>query len=256
MGFARIAAMLVGGLGALCAVASETSDALRPYSQDVALWGTPSRIVRPDYPKAALRDGQKGAVVVEGIIEGTGALSGLVYKPQSPEAEVFVPALQAVVPYWLFYVPTGNDCMPKPEKVTARAEFEIEGGEPRIFVSYSKRPAEPKHKVIEGYDYRAIRVIKPAYPRRMLYAGLEARVYTRVDVTPSGKVAAVAAMAFSSPDIPKKQQVKETGSRLATEVEVLHDFEEEARQALVQYEYRPSPQGWRGCYTLLFKIRD
>lgn len=256
MELARIAAMLLGGLGALCSVASETSGALRPYSLDAALWGTPSRIVRPVYPTAALQARQKGVVTVEGVIEGTGALSGLVYKPESPEAEVFVPALQAVAPYWLFYVPQGDDCMPKPEKVTAKVEFEIEGGEPKIFMSYGKRPADPKHKVIEGYDYRAIRVINPVYPRRQLSAGVEARVYTRVHIAPSGKVSNVDAIAFSTRDVPRTAQVKETGSRLATEVEVLGDFEVEARRALMQYEYRPSPEGWKGCYTLLFKIKD
>jgi hypothetical protein len=221
---------------------------------DQSLWGTPSRIVRPEYPKAAAQARLQGAVEIEGVVDGSASLSGVLYKPDTPASEVFVSALKAVVPYWRFYVPM-ESCMPKPEKVTARVEFAFEGDEPKIFTSYPKRPENTNEsKKKEGYVYKAIRRVDVQYPRSMLYARQEALVYTRIEVAASGEVTNVAAEAYA-PGIAKTAKVTELGTRLPSEIRVLADFEEEARRTLMQWRYSPNPGDWKGCYTLNFQMK-
>ncbi len=225
-----------------------------PYAMDQSLWGTPSRIVRPEYPKAAAQARLQGAVEIEAVVDGSTSLSGVVYKPDTPASEVFVSALKAVVPYWRFYVPM-DSCMPKAERVAARVEFAFEGDEPKIFMSYAKRPENTKEaRKKEGYVYKAIRREEVIYPRRMRFAQQDAIVYTRVEVAASGEVTNVAAEAYA-PGIARTAKITELGTHLPSEVAVLADFEEEARRALMRWRYAPNPGEWKGCYTLNFQMK-
>ena len=51
-------------------------------------------------------------------------------------------------------------------------------------------------------------------------------------------------------------KVAELGTRLPTEIRVLADFEEEARRALTQWRYGANPGEWKGCYTLVFRMKQ
>ena len=153
-------------------------------------WGKVSRIVRPEYPPEALKNRATGAVDIEGVVEGSGRLSGVSYKPRAGASEAFVASLREVVPFWQFTPAPGPDCQPDGRAVTTRVEFEIDAGQPRIFVTQIAlaRPAPPALK--------PVRMLRPNYPGAMQIRAIEARAYARADVDPAGNVAAVGAKAY------------------------------------------------------------
>ena len=244
MKLARIVAAASMGCAAVSTSAAElVGGALRAHTEDRARWGTPALVVKPEYPRAALESRQKGIVEVEGMFDGTGKLSQVVYRPVSPAAEVFVPALQKVVPHWVFYVPVGSDCLPTPQKVTTQVEFAADGAEPRIFISYSKPQAGPRPESAE--PLRPVHRRATQYPRSLRDAKLEARVYARLEIAPTRDVSRVTAVAYPTPGAPKTVEI---------------EFEEEARRGLMGWRYPPAPQGSRGnravCQTVLFQVTD
>ena len=153
-------------------------------------WGKVARIVRPEYPPEALKNRVTGAVDIEGVVEGSGRLSGVSYKPRGAASEAFVASLRSVVPFWQFTPAPGPDCQPDGRTVSTRVEFEIDAGQPRIFVTQlaSARPAPPALK--------PVRMRLPNYPGAMQLRAVEARAYARADVDPAGSVVAVSAKAY------------------------------------------------------------
>lgn len=244
MNLARFVTAASMGCAALAPSAAElVGSTLRPHTEDAARWGTPSLVVKPQYPKTALESRQNGIVEVEGVLDGTGALTQIVYRPVSAAAEIFVPALQRVAPHWLFHVPLGSDCLPQAQKVTTRVEFAIDGAQPRIYMSYAKAQAVARS---ERPDHLKPIHQRPAeYPRQMRTANQEARVYARLDIAATGDVSRVTAVAYPRP-----------GSQKV----VPAVFEDEARRALLRWQFPPAPAGWSGeravCQTVLFQMRD
>jgi hypothetical protein len=239
---ARVAIALLNALFAICAAAAEPADP-QPYTEDASRAGTPWRIVTPKYPTWAAKDQLTGAVDVEGVIDGSGALSAIEYKPDTPAAAAFVPGLKPMVTHWRFNVPTGPDCMPQPEKVkvTVRVEFFMQDGAPHVFASLVTRQETRGQGKREGYNYKVTQRAQPQYPYRPLWARIEAVVHARIDVAAAGEVTRVHAEAY--PVVP-------------TDAAIRNDFEEESRKALMGWRYGPNPADWRACYTIVFSIKN
>lgn len=223
----RIFALAFAAMACATARAAEPSVEWIPYhAEDPKLWGTPSLVVRPDYPKAALARRKTGNVDIEGVIQGTGTLKDILLTPDSAEAAVFVEALEPLVPHWQFHPPIGNDCQPTSETVSMRVSFELDAGEPRIFVLPSKSYAQagwqlPAHlNMLHGET--------PAYPASMRNLGWEARVYAKQEIDPSGKVTDVKASVYS----------KFAGPVARGDV---LEFEKEAQRALMLWKFPPAP---------------
>jgi len=151
-------------------------------------WGRVARIVRPAYPPEALKNRTTASVEVEGAVEGSGRLSGVSYKPRGAASEAFVAALREVVPFWQFTPTPGPDCQPDGRMVTTRVDFEIDAGQPRIFVTQPARSAPPALK--------PLRMLRPNYPGAMQLRAVEGRAYARADVDAAGNVVAVSAKAY------------------------------------------------------------
>jgi TonB family protein len=153
-------------------------------------WGKVTRIVRPEYPPEALKNRATGVVDVEGVVEGSGRLSRVSYKPRGTASEAFVAALRAVVPFWQFTPAPGPDCQPDGGTVSTRVEFEIDAGQPRIFVTQlAQSRAAPT-------ALKPVRMLRPNHPGMMQLRAVEARAYARADVDPAGNVVAVGAKAY------------------------------------------------------------
>lgn len=147
------------------------------------LWGRPARIVAPQFPPAALAAGHSGYVELKLRIGPLGEARDVTYEPDSPESASFVDAVKAVLPYWSFYVPQADDCMPSTDQVVMRVWFEVESGKPHISVepkTIFPRPDEGKMKVLERVD--------PYFPKKMIVEGRHANAYARVEVDRHGNV--------------------------------------------------------------------
>ena len=152
-------------------------------------WGRVSRIVRPAYPPEALKSRATGSVDIEGVVEGSGRLTGVNYKPKGAASEAFVAALREVVPFWQFTPAPGPDCQPDGKTTSMRVEFEIDAGQPRIFVTQLAGRSTPP-------ALKPVRMLRPNYPGKMQLRAIEARAYARADVDPAGNVVAVSAKAY------------------------------------------------------------
>jgi outer membrane biosynthesis protein TonB len=264
--------LVVMKMGVLSAFGYAVAFAQSPTSTDPALfgenmtrWGRLERVVRPNYPPDALARGQKGVVDITGTIGGTGMLGDIKYMPQTPDASLFVEELEKVVAHWWFRPSMGNNCQPKPEPVKVRAEFEIENGEPRIFVTHSpggaQRAPPPDSPAT---NWKVIKRIEPTYPRSMLAKSLEAKVYARVDVDPAGNV-----IAFSASAYPRglfTRQARRVGTRLLAPVDLtpeneeLRPFIQSTERALTEWKFTPAPEGWTrrraGCYEINYQFSN
>jgi len=168
----------------------ETSAQSTVFVEQPDHWGRVARIVRPEYPPEALRSRQTGSVDIEGVVEGSGRLGNVSYTPRGSASEAFVASLREVVPFWQFTPDPGPDCQPDGRTVSARVEFEIDSGQPRIFVSQpaARRSAAPALK--------PLRTLRPNYPWLMQLHLVEGRAYARADVNAAGTVVAVSAKAY------------------------------------------------------------
>jgi hypothetical protein len=161
------------------------------YEEDPKRWGTPDRILLPDYPPGALKAGQTGYVDFEGAVGPLRELGDAKYAADSLASEVFVEALKDVLPRWSFFPPL-DMCMPAKVRVKNRIWFELDNGKPRIFLSRGSSGVK------ERADTKPLRRIEPKYPVEALRAGWAAYTYSRLDVGPDGAVTDVTTQAFSN----------------------------------------------------------
>lgn len=223
---------------AACAQAALASDMEPAHLNDPALWGTLATVVRPDYPREAVARRQSGIVEIDGVVQGTGFLKDIRYRPDTPESSVFVVALKELVPDWRFHPPLGNDCLPTGEVVTTRVSFEMDGDKPRIFVTHSRVAKKP---AAAGPDYKPVSRTNPRYPRAALRDGHEARVYAKLEIDASGKVVNGHAKAYSD--------------QARTEKE-LRPFTDATLYFLSQWEFPPVAEGTSraACYDVTYQI--
>ena len=219
-------------LPALAAVSGDSPYGV-PESPDSQ--GKLKRIVRPDFPQAALARGAKATIDVEGVVDGTGYLRQVRYQPVSGDAADFVPALQAVVPAWEFNAPLGDDCLPSAQPVKARVEFEVDGGKPRIFVTQPSTGGSKAPKPTY--------MIAPAYPRAMEVRGAEANVFMRARIDDTGHVVDVSSKVYPMP-MPSTSRSREIewGS-----------FVDEASRTLRMWTY-PSGSSRVACQAFTFRL--
>jgi TonB family protein len=218
---------------------SGTAD--RPYHlRDPQRWGTLSRVVQPAYPQEALARRQAAVVDIEGVVMGSGVLADVTYKSDSPNSAAFIAALQEVVPQWLFFTPIGNDCLPDRQRVTTRVSFELPAGEPKIFTTHLKqeRSRPPPAQFVVLHE------MQPSYPRSMVQRGWEARVYSRLELDPAGRVVDISTTAFS---------------RFTKQPIQLAEFEKPAEFALGSWRYAPAPPGTKGsrfaCIDVDYRLK-
>ena len=203
-------------------------------------WGRVTRIVRPLYPPEALKNRATGSVDIEGVVEGSGRLSGVSYKPRGAASEAFVASLREVVPFWQFTPTPGPDCQPDGRTVSTRVEFEIDAGQPRILVTQlaPARSAPPALK--------PLRMLRPNYPGAMQLRAVEARAYARADVDPAGNVIAVSAKAYPRRP-PVAVNLAQAGALVPATLppqrqSELGDFALAAEQALKRWIFPAAPE--------------
>ena len=219
------------------AMLANAADQKPAHLEDPARWGTLVTVVRPDYPRPALAQGQTGIVDIEGVVQGTGFLKDIEYRPDRAESAVFVEALKELVPDWQFYPPLGNDCLPTTERVTTRVQFTIDAGTPRIFVEHAKRPV-PDFARMTPTSRR-----NPNYPRAGMEKRQSARVYALLEIDPTGKVFNVKAKGYSA------QARRERD---------VAPFVDRTLLALSQWQFEPLPEGETrtrlGCIDVDFRM--
>ena len=222
-------------------------------------WGRLVRIVRPEYPPEALRTRQAGSVEIEGVVEGSGRIGHVTYKPNAPAAEAFVAALRGVVPFWQFAPNPGPDCQPDGRTVSARVDFEIDAGQPRIFVT------QPAGRGAGGPAALApLRTARPSYPRAMRMRAVEGRAYARADVDASGAVVAVSAKAYPRRP-PVAVSLASAGSLVPGTLspqreEELAEFAHEAEQSMKRWVFPATADRAAAtrvfCVEFLFNLDD
>ena len=197
--------------------------------------GKVRKIVRPDYPAAALARGANASIDVEGVVDGTGFLRDVRYRAGSGDAAAVMPTLQAVVPYWDFNPPLGDDCLPTSERVQTRVEFEVDAGKPHIFVT-------PSSHGNARADAKPTYMVAPAYPRAMEVTGAEAKVYSRAMVDGSGHVADVSSKVYPLPTV-----------TVSSTVDWAH-FTDETTRTLRLWSYPAGSSGRVVCQVFSFRL--
>ena len=226
---------------ALLAVALSSAGAFGESSTfqigDPSQMARPSRIVPPEFPKSALEKRLSATVDIEGRVSPLRALEDVTFSWEPAGSEAFVDAVKQVLPYWEFYPVLGDEsCFPSDRRITNRVSFEWVGGEPKVFVTV--RPAPDPLPARE--QIRALERTEPQYPRSAINARQQAYVYAEVTILADGSVSGVKARVF--PQI--------TGRAAAW-------FEREVVGALSRWKFTPGEKATRrGCYDILFKIRD
>jgi hypothetical protein len=199
-------------------------------------WGSPARIVKPEYPPAALAQRLTGFVDFEGLVSEEGRLSEIEYRPETPQAEIFVAALKEVVPHWVFHPAKGTDCMPAARRAITRVWFELDGDTPRIKTT---RRVEPSRKADPNPVWKTLKRVAPSYPRSLQRMQEQGLVYARVEVAPDGSVSAVQARVY-----PQERQ--------------LEPFAREVEKALKLWQYTPVPEGYTrprvACMDVIFRL--
>lgn len=219
--------------------AARAEDRLPAFKENADKVGQQLLIVTPDYPRAALRDKRGGAVEIAGRVSPWGTLEDVRITPLAPADTEFVEPVREVIPYWLYYVPTDDACMPSSDPITNRVEFSAQDGKPHIEVT--RLAAAPKKET--PAMFRPRRNPTPNYPTRAVEMGFEGNVYARLEVNADGTIRGASAKGFS----PRKSSV-------------LRSMEAEVERTLMTWSYPPRDDGkadsWVGCYTFNFRIRD
>jgi len=175
---------------ALAGSSMSAADEVEPLRLGADRSGLPQRFVAPEYPAEALERHITGYVDVEGVVDGGRKLADPVFRPGSPEAEVFVPALRIVVPDWYFYPRYGKgNCVPTPARMGLRVVFELVQGQPKISTNAPEPPAPAPGK-------RRPRCGKIRYPHDALRNEETAIVYTRVNFDADGIASSVETSVF------------------------------------------------------------
>lgn len=229
--------LLASALLAIGATALAQAPIEPEYREGSERIGQPSRIVAPEYPPLALMDKRGGVVEITGRVSPFGILEDAKVTVAPSTGEEFAVAVRDVLEYWLFHVPTDNQCQPDPHPIGVRVEFGAEDGKPHVGVV---RLASPK--VEPQAHYKAIHRVEPNFPKRALNEGIAGTVYARIDVDGEGRVSDVNAHAYS---IRKAEGV-------------MRSLENETRSALMGWRYPPPPEGkpWAGCYVINYRFRD
>jgi len=225
---------------AFCLTGVALADDAPTYAGDAhAKYGRAHQVLAPIYPEEALRAGESGAVTVTGVIAPQGMMDSASFAPAKAADEIFVAPLREALPFWLFDVPYGNDCMPSTQPVSVKVEFEVRDGKPHVFLTYAAPESVPPRwqGSIAGKQHPQI-----SYPRSMIQAGNQAVVFSRSEVGPDGHVNAVVARAFPKP-----------GNRS----EDLGRFVAEVRDTLSQWTYPPEPSKplRKVCHTIEFNLK-
>jgi hypothetical protein len=232
-------AALLAALSAAVVLAQEPDEPV--HLGDTAKWGRVERIMKIDYPFDALKRRQSGSVEISGVVQANGLLDDITYTPDRPESAVFVSTLQGNVRHWLFTPPLGRDCLPVPTRVAAQVSFELDDGEPRIFVTHAKKDASPA--VVRKPHYNPVSRKKLIYPFDMVKRNWIATVYARIQVEADGNVSDVRARPFSRPSRHEDDLVAFTHTVVTT---------------LKEWKFPPVPEGekapWFGCYTIQFNL--
>ena len=220
----------------LALAASEDSEFL--HDSPPERWGAPVRIVQPEYPQAAIERRITGVVDFEALISEEGRVSDIEYRPQTPEAEIFIAALKEVVPHWVFHPAKAKDCMPEARRFLTRVWFELEGETPRIKAT---RRVDPRRVGgAEPVAWKAEKRVHPSYPRSMQRDREQGLVYARVEVAPDGRVTSVHA-------------------RVYPQVNKLQPLARETEKALALWEFTAVPEGYTrprtACLDVVFRLK-
>src|SRR5258708_18788512 len=87
------------------------------FVEQPAHWGNLFRVVTPEYPPELLKSRTTGSADIEGVIEGSGRLGNVSYKPRGPSSDGFVAALARVAPFCQVTPTPGADCQPAGQPV-------------------------------------------------------------------------------------------------------------------------------------------
>ena len=230
----RAGSLMLVALVGTPAFADDDVEPLRFAGQSLA--GRPQRFVAPEYPAEALDRRITGYVDVEGVVDGARTLAEPVFRPGSPEAEVFVPALRKVVPDWAFYPRYGKgSCVPVPTRMRLRVTFDLEHGKPKIGTDTPERPVRATPNIRPHCD-------RIRYPSDALRDDETAIVYARVNVGPDGTTSSVETDVF-----PKHGEFIDNG------------FRDAVKSALSYCRFDPADYPTlphAACFDVIFNIRE
>lgn len=157
-------------------------------SESPGRWSRPWRVVLPDYPQAALKQGRTAVLDLKAEIDavGTGKITEIKAEPADA---AFIEAVERVFGFWRFYVGTDEECRPKLGVFKTRVWFEIENGKPKLSFSalQDRIPEEyankPYAKLKNGND-----VVNSLERMQLGSLSSDATVYLKIKVDPaSGK---------------------------------------------------------------------
>ena len=129
---------------ALCCHGGVFASDVPVYSGDAKVrYGRASRVVEPAYPKDALQSGQGAVITLTGAVNPAGVMESPRLAAASGDSDAFVAALREALPYWRFYTPTDDDCMPSETPVSVQVEFAAREGMPHVYLTYAAEDPIP-----------------------------------------------------------------------------------------------------------------
>lgn len=226
----RIGAALAAlAFGAIVEPAAASAELF--HAEPTKPWGTPRRVLPPEYPKEALEKRHTGHVDIEGVVTFARTFTVLSYTPDSEASRVFIEPLKKVIGHWTYYGRVGNDCRPIEEKTVTRVWFELDGDRPKISVSSPTTDKQTEPRLLQP-----VRRVEPRYPESMRRKNLQANVYTRMMVNGAGDVIEVSAHSYP-----------EGNDR--------RPFVRETEAALKEWKYPPSDRETRTvCMDAVYRL--
>ena len=111
-----------------------------------------------------------------GAVNPAGVMESPRLAAASGDSDAFVAALREALPYWRFYTPTDDDCMPSETPVSVQVEFAAREGVPHVYLTYAAEDPIPPQWL--GH-LPAKQLPRIRYPASMIRDGVEAIVYVR-----------------------------------------------------------------------------
>jgi TonB family protein len=209
------------------------------------------KIVRPEYPAQAASGNVSGLVRVDVVVRADGYAEKITYAPDGPASAMFVESLQRVTREWKFAPLLGDDCYPVPTRFTAEVAFEMDQGQPRIFVTPI---GKPRHVAAALAHQRPVRQERPSYPWEREGIGVASATFVAFTVDREGNVTSAKARSFTPQRAPAESS--DVARAMERVLEDMGPFNRATELSVMDWKFPPVPPAmpapWSGCWEMRF----
>lgn len=156
------------------------------FTDDPANWATPTTVLPPTYPQAALEKKLTATVDVMLSIKDTGLMDSVIAMHSEPKDAAFESAVQDALRYWRFAQSFDASCSPIATQSRLKVWFDIKEGQPSISVTHTPAPVAPGSVAIKLNNRDEVRSLFLEGTRRLARNGIDvsAEIHSKLTVEP------------------------------------------------------------------------